>query len=390
MEGNTRRQLRVSVTPVRDVDSDFVRRWKLLEQRADPPNAYLSPSFVLPAARYLTPSRDIFVAWAEEAEPRSTDGADSTNGADIVALVVYSKVKPSRYVPVPHIALFQTKHTFANGLLLDRCHEPTTVRTLLNTIVAEHPGLGFIEAQMVPGECIQHLTQRNLDSRCVTWTEYACFERPVLKPSVSGEGYLREYLSSNRRKNIRAKWKKLARHGRLEWQLLWGQGDMTEHIETFLRLEHKGWKGTQGTSLLSSCVESDFFREIMFNFACDGKALFSELCLNGAVLASISNMVSGDRGFAFKVGSDPEYAEFSPGILNEVEMIRQAPNILKDLSLFDSGASPGSYIYDLWAERYSVMSGVVTTGNVSTIAVKSLQKLRAIKQRATRLLSSRS
>ena len=80
-----------------------------------------------------------------------------------------------------------------------------------------------------------------------------------------------------------------------------------------------------------------------------GRVFFTELCVNHEVIASTSNVVSGNAGFAFKVGWHPGYAKLAPGLLNELELIRHAPTLCAELAYIDSGAAPGSYVDDLVA-----------------------------------------
>ena len=103
------------------------------------------------------------------------------------------------------------------------------------------------------------------------------------------------------------------------------------------------------------------------------------MCLDGDVIASTSNLISGGTGFAFKIGYNPGYAKMSPGVLNEVEFIQHAPTLCGSLSYIDSGALEGSYIDQLWAGRRVLASGMFGTTSLGRTVLRSIEQMRRIK-----------
>jgi CelD/BcsL family acetyltransferase involved in cellulose biosynthesis len=153
-----------------------------------------------------------------------------------------------------------------------------------------------------------------------------------------------------------------------------------EVIETFLRLENKGWKGEEQSSLLSQPKHAEFFRDMAQRFAADGRAFFCELLLDGRVIASSSNFVSGRVGFAFKIGWDGDFAAVGPGILNELELMRWLGEGGLDIDYMDAGAMEGAYIQRLWKTVTDVKSGVLVGGNVGTAILPALNFARGVKR----------
>jgi CelD/BcsL family acetyltransferase involved in cellulose biosynthesis len=118
-------------------------------------------------------------------------------------------------------------------------------------------------------------------------------------------------------------------------------------------------------------------------FASEGRALFTELTFDGRAIASTCNFTAGNVGFAFKIGWDPEFKAFSPGLLNEVEFMRRAGTEFPDLTYFDSGASADSFINNLWLERQNLPSIGMPTGLTGRAVIAGSQAISV----AQRLLS---
>ena len=145
-----------------------------------------------------------------------------------------------------------------------------------------------------------------------------------------------------------------------------------------------GWKAEEKTSLLRR-RQDQFFREMIDGFARHGRAFFTELTLGNKVIASTSNLISGNAGFAFKIGWDTGLARMSPGILNEAEFIRNVPDLFPDLEYIDSGAEEGSFIENLWSDRQTLVSGFYATKKLSGTILNGLNTLRGIRDRAFNL-----
>ena len=197
-------------------------------------------------------------------------------------------------------------------------------------------------------------------SRGLPWGEYGRTPRALLVPSAAGESYLTTHLAS-RYKAHRRSLRRLGEHGAVCWRVQRGSAVPVACVERFLELEDMGWKGQQGTSLRARAEDEHFFRVMIDGFSRCGRVFFTELCVNQEVIASTSNVVSGNAGFAFKVGWHPGYAKLAPGLLNELELIRHAPTLGAELAYIDSGAAPGSYIDDLWPGRRWLTSGLYAT-----------------------------
>jgi hypothetical protein len=152
-------------------------------------------------------------------------------------------------------------------------------------------------------------------------------------------------------------------------------------IETFIELEHTGWKGAQGTSLRSDPQQATFFREMIRAFRADGDVFFTELRLEDEVIASTCNLRSGGDGFAFKCSFESSYSKYGPGILNELGFLKALEHDVDDFRFIDSGSTPGSFIEELWPDRVPLHSGSIALGRLSSAAARAAGALSSARRR---------
>src|SRR5207244_4435419 len=124
-------------------------------------------------------------------------------------------------------------------------------------------------------------------------------------------------------RSLRRRVRRLQELGQACWNVVCRGGVRETSVEAFLDLEHRGWKGDHCSSLRSTPAHERFFREMVAGFGTEDRAVFVELQLDGKVVATTSNFISGQSGFAFKVGWLPDLAKVSPARLTELELVRQ-------------------------------------------------------------------
>lgn len=332
-----------------DLTPGDVQAWIRLEARAAEPNVYLSPHFVLPALRHLDPELRPVLLLVE----RSGAGR-----AELLALGVFTSVSGSRLCPLPQLVGYMSRHSYLGGLLVDRDQVQPAVGALFDHL---RSGLFGWQVMVLPkvqsdGPIAQALAARaashGLKAHCA-----GAQERAVLRPAEAGQEALKQALGKRYNEVERCK-RRLGEQAEVSWQCLRsGVGEAA--IENFLQLEHQGWKAEAGSSLRANAADEAFFREMVTRFDAESRALFTELRMGERPIASTSNFVSGGVGFAFKVGWEAELRKYGPGLLNEAELVRAAPDVCADLGWFDSGASPGSFIDKLWTGRRELVTQVV-------------------------------
>jgi len=362
--------VRVRFSAVSDLSARSIGAWTDLEQRALDPNVYLSPSFVLPAIRHLDPHSRLVVCMLEKEAPAH----------DLLGIGIFVPVRGSVRFPLPHLRAYRSRHSYLGGMLLDRDTAGTAAEALFHALRSKHSEWHGVEisaqASNVPGE---KALARAAESQGISWHEYGHAQRAMLIPAQAGDAYLREHLSHGRTKDLRRRRRRLEEVGTVRWQVLSGPDITPACIDRFLNLENQGWKAQHGTSLRARPQDEKFFREVVDGFAARNRVVFTELWAGNRIVASTSNLISGNGGFAFKLGWDPEYHRSAPGFLNEVELIRSAPRVFKGLEFVDSGASEGSFLDELWAARRVLISGAYTSTPLAGKLLRALDRVRRFK-----------
>lgn len=363
---------RVLVCDAVDLSEAQIRAWVALESVAIEPNAYLSPHFVLPALRHLEPQAKVKIFLIE----RQVAGS-----SQLVGVGVFRVVPGTRRFPLPHLCAYLSAHSYLSGLLLDRDCAAEAFRALCNHVRSQSwrwHGITF-ERCWSDGPLADLLGDyARQEDRALRLLDEQ--HRAVLNLPIDSQGHMAR-LSSSLTQNIKRRSRRLQEQGPVAWRAHRQNGVPDAAVDAFLTLEHQGWKGESGTSLRSTSSHEVFFKEVVRRFAAEGRALFTEMTVNDDVIVSTSNFVSGNAGFAFKVGWNADYAKMSPGVLCEVEFLRAAGNICPDLAFFDSGASPGSYMDDVWPDRRIVQNSCLAVSTLGRLALDAVDAARNLKER---------
>ncbi len=359
------------VVAARDVNAADAQAWAALEARAIEPNAYLSPFFVLPATRYLTPRSDTIVCLIERLR---------AGQQDLVGVGIFDKAPATRTFPLPRLIAYRSVHSFLGGLLLDRDCHAQALDALISGIRRQMPwfmGLEFGQA-WADGTLARNADNPTRRNYCEVRREGAV-ARAVLSP-FKGLGFLQDKSFGSRVRDLNRRKRRLNEQGQVQWRWHRDDGIPGAAVEDFLALEHMDWKGQAGTSLRSQPNHEAFFREVVSGFASQQRALFTELTLDGKPVASCCNFISGRIGFGFKIGWNPEFRSAAPAKLNEIELMRQAHAAFPDIELFDSGSGPDSYINDLWPERRVLTTLMTPTNAAGAVALQLVEGAKRLRQ----------
>lgn len=365
--------LRTRMVSLESLTPGDLSAWEGLEAVATDPNAYLSPHFVLPAARHLSSRRPPRVVLAERPGP---------DGATLVGLAVVQPSWGSKRIPSPHNVVYRTKHSFLSGLLLHRDCATDALTALLEGLKSSgFHGHGLALETVWTDSLLAQAAEQHGPKAGRAVRQADVRQRAILYPELAS-AQLQQPALRQRVRELDRKMRRLREVGQVEWRCHRGQVPEAA-VEAFLALEHAGWKGESGSSLRSCNAEESFFREAVARFSAAGRALFTELCLDGVPIASSSNFIAGRTGFGFKVGYDPRYRAYAPGLLNELGLLRHAGECLADLDCIDSGSNPGAYIEQMWLSRRPVTRLAIPLTPVGRIAVMAGTAVRAARRSLT-------
>lgn len=190
------------------------------------------------------------------------------------------------------------------------------------------------------------------------------WERALLDTNLPAEAYLRTHQRRKKFKDFARLRRRLAEVGRLQFHaLLPGETtNLEQWLRDFLRLEQSGWKGRQQSAL--SCKQNNrlFAEALIRNAAQYGQLLMLKMTLDDEVIAMKLSLTGAAQGvFTHKIAYNEAYAQYSPGVLLEVEnLYRMCDN--PHLGWVDSCTTPGHPLFDhLWAERRKMASLHIST-----------------------------
>jgi hypothetical protein len=366
------RDVSVRVFPALSANQQFLDDWLDLERRAVEGNAFLSPHFILPAVKFLDPRKRVLLL--------AIFRADSDHD-ELIGVGAFVARPPTARFPLPHLDAYRSPHTYLTGMLLERDRQWLALEALgayLSFSRVRWCGIEFEDR--VADSALDRIHQDQTITSVVRWSEYYRHRRAILFPARAAAILDEALADGNFGKELRRKRRRLDEKGQVGWRFRAGSDVTEESIDTFLRLENQGWKQEESKSMLTRPGHESFFREMSSRFAEDGRVFFTELTLDERVIASTCNFISGRVGFAFKIGWDQEFAAVSPGLLNELELMRHAQECMPEIEFIDSGASEGSFIDRFWRDARNVTAGVLTGGYMGAAILPAVRVARRIKR----------
>lgn len=185
-------------------------------------------------------------------------------------------------------------------------------------------------------------------------------QRAMLATDLDAEAYWEASVRPKKRKELRRQWARLAEQGELSAARLAADADPEPWIEEFLALEASGWKGAEGSALVSRSDTAAMVRDALSGAYARGQLDISALRIDGRAIAMLVQLIGigagGQRaGFSFKTAFDEAYARFSPGVLLQRESLSLLGE--RNLAWFDSCAAQDHPMIDsLWRERRTIVS----------------------------------
>src|SRR5690606_1905151 len=189
-----------------------IEEWNELEANTIEPNAYLSPHFVLPAIKYLeNESKITFVI------VRKVAGA----GSSLVGLAILKKNNFSRYLPLPHISFFHTRHSYLSGIYAHKEYFQEVVPVLLKEITKFQVSQYGIEAEETPADGTLYSLINDLFKELgFRWFPYKEWNRKTLP--VDQANHVQQNFSKRLNRNFKRNMRKLGELGEVRWGIISG------------------------------------------------------------------------------------------------------------------------------------------------------------------------
>lgn len=359
---------------LKNLDTCTLAAWTELGRNTVRPNPFAMPQFVLPAARWLTPQNPPMAVLIESLDQ---------GGRELIGAGCFTREKPNLFVPLPHLHSYLTLHTFRSGMLYASGAVAEVAAALLRFSREGTRRWNAIAFRNQIADCLLfNSLKQQAEDASGGWFEQHRFQRPLLY-LVNGKSPTAG-MNKGRAADLRRRRRRLGERGQASFRLLQGPEANAQAAQTHLELEHSGWKGAEGTSMLSSAAQTGFFHEVVERFGRIGAALFAETLCDNKVIASESVFVLGDTVNFFKVGWHPEFAAVSPSRLNTLSMLEKLPALWPKIRVFDSQSREHDCLTELMHDRATMVTGTMTTTRTGRYAMRAARAIRPLAYRFER------
>ena len=367
-----------ALTPLAEIPAV---QWRALSERATEPNGYYLPEWEL-AVQACARDRigaSALSAWSDAGQLTGLMPVISMWRAYKIPLPVWVSADPYGSLSTP---LLDRDHAVdAAASLLDGARQAGAHALMLRDVSLDGTAMtAFTEVLRSDG-----LKPRVLQSHV----------RAALDATLDADDLLREALGPKKLKELRRQRNRLAETGAVHFDVARTPSDVTNALETFLRLEASGWKAKRGTALIQHEGDATFIRRATSALADTGQCEIVTLRSGETPVAAAIVLRHQDRAFYFKLGVDERFSKFSPGVQLTLDLTRHLcadPSI----ALVDSTADPDHpMINPIWRGRLAIGDVLIPLQRrdvVATLAQTALTLRRLAREparRAIRLIRKR-
>jgi len=337
--------------------TEFLPAWEDLAADALEPNVFYESWMMMPALRYLGSDKTLLTALVFGDNP-ARPGTPLLCG-----LFPLECGRGYKGLPVKFLRLWRHKHCFLATPLIRAGCARETLEAFFNWLATDARSGALMEFNTIPGEGpFQQALSDYLCGSAKPNHIFKGYRRAFFRLAADADAYLCAALSGKHRKMIRRQEKQLSAIGRLEWDAITPDDDVTVRIKEFLRLEASGWKGREGSALASNEAERNYFEAIVTEAFRRGQLMMFALRLDGRPIAYKCDFLAGGGLFMFKIAFDENYACHSPGVLLEVENIRRL-HTQSRIEWADSCTGPFDSMFKrLWLSQRMIRDVIVSTG----------------------------
>jgi CelD/BcsL family acetyltransferase involved in cellulose biosynthesis len=345
----------------------FREEWRDLSCRALEPNVFYDPAFALAAAPVF--------------------------GADVGAIVVWSRIRPVRLIGLfparierrygVMTALTGWTHPYApfGAPLTDRDETEAAIVAFLDHVEVDTrlPGLillPLIAAEGPFADILARVLARH-GGRAERFGEHA---RALLAPTAERLGYLDHAISAKKLKELRRQRRRLLDKGQLKTVSAHEPDEIPRGLSDHLALEAQGWKGRAGSAARQHAPVRAFMETALAALAAQGGVRIDRLMQNNHPLASAITLRSGHCAWFWKIAYDEDVARFSPGVqisLDLTEALLAEPEI----ACADSCATADHPMIDhLWRERLALNDLLIAPSAAALAQLRVARPLETLRR----------
>ncbi len=315
--------------------------WSDLAGRALERNVFWQPEFALPFLQHARRPRNLrfLLAWRKAA-----------TGESERLMALWPVITPA--APKEPYETWRHEYCCHGAPLLDRAEAAACLDAIVSHhLSAEGGAAPILSLTMVPSRGPLSSLVTSFAARVgLDVAQVAEYRRAALD-ATEADRQAAGALSPKKGKELRRLSRRLQEKGDISFGVAEAGEALNQHIESFLALEAKGWKGKNGGALLARPERAVFARAMLRGMAHEGRCQIFWMACAEHVIASNILLRDGDRAYFWKTAYDEEFSAFSPGVLLTLHM---TDALLDDsgLSRIDSCAIPDHSMIDhLWRDR---------------------------------------
>lgn len=194
--------------------------------------------------------------------------------------------------------------------------------TLLLRAVIERPSTGL---QLV-GVPVEGDWPERLGDAASRFSRATVIETSYSSPYLDTTGDLEEWRKANKKRwkaPLEKKRRKMDRDHEAEFAIAVVPRDLDAELEDGLRVEGNGWKGENGTAILSQPETAAFYRCVARAFHAREQLRFSRIALDGKTVAFDFGLLHTGRLYSLKVGYEEEFRSLAPALVMRLSMIER-------------------------------------------------------------------
>ncbi|KZL17302.1 hypothetical protein PsAD2_03171 [Pseudovibrio axinellae] len=341
------------VDPGNDETSELL--WKQLSQTAIEPNPFFSKTFIGPFNTHMA-GGSVKLLLALDA-----------SGTKALAALPVVMVRWGLFLKLP--CALAGDYGPLGTLLVSPEATGTTVHTLLQTAA----NLSWCKVLILPFHGTNGPVYKLLQETLCTskWTQLTWLEedRAFQPPGQLGQASFDALKKRSSWKSTFKSQRRLEKQGTLTFSMLESQADIEAGLEAFLKLEAAGWKGRQGTALLSKKSAAVFTREMLAKQNATKSIRIGQLKLDKKLIATNILLREQGRIFGWKTAFDQNFAKFSPG---QLLIYYSTLKLLEDPEFngADSLSTPNNQMANkTWVARFPYTTILIGKGWLARIAM---------------------
>jgi hypothetical protein len=335
-------------------------------------NVFYEPWMLVPGIEAFGAGKKLVFVFVYRANP--------VTGTDLLCgFFPFERRRRFARLPARTLILWQYQECYLSTPIVRAGHETECFGALLDWARTSPDGADVIEGLEVgeDGPVFSALME-TLESRHLQ-TLIDRRDRPLMLPRASSEEFLRQALSGDRRRVLRARQRNLEKIGPIEFTSV-DETSLDRWIDDFMAMEASGWKGHAGVAAICHEHTRRYFRSVIQQAFHRGRLHAFTMTVGGIPVAARCSFSCGEGAFLYKSAYEEKYARYSPGGLLELERIRRTHEA-SNTEWVDSCVSASFDHYLPWLDRRHLADIAWSTGTWrGNLVMKMAPLVKKIKQ----------